>query len=193
MRANMNEYECFKTYMALKRHFTSDYDIFKYKGKVSNTEKTRFDVRKDKYFFYKLSKFKNPIDFMLANIVNDSNFFPGDVKNMTCHAVYTNWQKRQQSLGYIFKNEIQKMHKKYDDNLLIDESHPYLMRLVLRGDVCIEAFIILNHLTPFYSYWNKKLGDDLIWKDLRLKAQKYEPFLTVDFDKYKQYTMEYFE
>ena len=50
---------------------------------------------------------------MLANIVNDSNFFPGDVKNMTCHAVYTNWQKRQQSLGYIFKNEIQKMHKKY--------------------------------------------------------------------------------
>tara|TARA_B100000700_G_scaffold331342_1_gene463312 strand:+ start:6734 stop:7303 length:570 start_codon:yes stop_codon:yes gene_type:complete len=189
----MNEYECYTTYMALKRHFTSDYDIFKYRGKVNNTEKSRFDVRKDKYFFYKLSKLKDPRSFMLANIVNDPNFFPGDVKNMTCHAVYTNWQKRRQSMGYTFRSEIAKMHEKYDDNLLVKESHPYLMRLVLRGDVCLETFIILNKLTPFFQYWNKKLEGDMIWNDLRLKAVKYEPFLDVDLYKYKQYTMEHFE
>ena len=96
-------------------------------------------------------------------------------------------------MGYTFRSEIAKMHEKYDDNLLVKESHPYLMRLVLRGDVCLETFIILNKLTPFFPYWNKRLEGDMIWNDLRTKAENYEPFLDVDLDKYKQYTMEHFE
>lgn len=189
----MNEYECYKEYMALKRHFTSDYDYFKYNGKVANTEKTRFDVRKDKYFFYKLSKLKDPVSFMIANLLEDPGFFPGDVKNMKCHAVYTNWQKRQQSMGYVFKNELSKMESAYDDNLIVKDSHPYLMRLVLRSDVSLETMIILNKVTPFFFHWDKKMADDMIWKDLRNRAVKYEPFLSVDLDKYRQYIMEHFE
>ena len=64
----MNAYEAFTTYMALKRHFTSDYDMFKYQGKLSNTDYNKFETRRDKYQFHKLSKLKNPHDFVLANI-----------------------------------------------------------------------------------------------------------------------------
>ena len=60
---------CFKTYMALKRHFTSDYDMFKYNGKLNNTGFNNFETRRDKYQFQKLSKLKNPEQFMLANIL----------------------------------------------------------------------------------------------------------------------------
>ena len=52
----MNAHETYQKYMALKRHFTSDYDIFKYNGKVKNTEHSRFEVRRDKMCCHKLWK-----------------------------------------------------------------------------------------------------------------------------------------
>ena len=52
----MNAHETYQKYMALKRHFTSDYDIFKYNGKVKNTEHSGFEVRRDKMCCHKLWK-----------------------------------------------------------------------------------------------------------------------------------------
>ena len=191
----MNAYEAFTTYMALKRHFTSDYDMFKYQGKLSNTDYNKFETRRDKYQFHKLSKLKNPHDFVLANILRDSNFWAGDVDNMSTHAVYVNWQKRQQSMGYLFKQDLKQMNDEYDSNLLVgDGTHPYLLRLVVKEDVGIETMIILNKLTPFFGYWTKKLKDDLLWEVLRKKSEKYEKFFinSVDLSTYKSYTMEHF-
>ena len=191
----MNAYEAFTTYMALKRHFTSDYDMFKYQGKLSNTDYNKFETRRDKYQFHKLSKLKNPHDFVLANILRDSNFWAGDVDNMSTHAVYVNWQKRQQSMGYLFKQDLKRMNDEYDSNLLVgDGTHPYLLRLVVKEDVGIETMIILNKLTPFFGYWTKKLKDDLLWEVLRKKSEKYEKFFinSVDLSTYKSYTMEHF-
>lgn len=191
----MNAYEAFTTYMALKRHFTSDYDMFKYQGKLSNTDYNKFETRRDKYQFHKLSKLKNPHDFVLANILRDSNFWAGDVDNMSTHAVYVNWQKRQQSMSYLFKQDLKRMNDEYDSNLLVgDGTHPYLLRLVVKEDVGIETMIILNKLTPFFGYWTKKLKDDLLWEVLRKKSEKYEKFFinSVDLSTYKSYTMEHF-
>ena len=191
----MNAYEAFTTYMALKRHFTSDYDMFKYQGKLSNTDYNKFETRRDKYQFHKLSKLKNPHDFVLANILRDNNFWAGDVDNMSTHAVYVNWQKRQQSMGYLFKQDLKQMNDEYDSNLLVgDGTHPYLLRLVVKEDVGIETMIILNKLTPFFGYWTKKLKDDLLWEVLRKKSEKYEKFFinSVDLSTYKSYTMEHF-
>ena len=74
----MNAHETYQKYMALKRHFTSDYDIFKYKGKIKNVEHSRFEVRRDKMFFHKLSKLKDAESFMLANMLANINFRPAD-------------------------------------------------------------------------------------------------------------------
>tara|TARA_R100001015_G_C4608768_1_gene164006 strand:+ start:614 stop:1192 length:579 start_codon:yes stop_codon:yes gene_type:complete len=192
----MNAHETYQKYMALKRHFTSDYDIFKYNGKVKNTEHSRFEVRRDKMFFHKLSKLKNPDDFMLANMLQNINFWPGDINNMETHAVYANWQKRQQSMSYMFKQDLMKLKESYDENILTKgDTHPYLMRLVIREDVGVETMIVMNELTPFFDYWTKKLGLDMVWQDLHKKAEKYKPFFinTVDLSKYKSYIMERFE
>jgi hypothetical protein len=191
----MNAHECYQKYMALKRHFTSNYDMFKYHGKLNHTDKTRFDVRRDKSFFHKMSKLKDPDSFMLANMLRNINFWPGDVNNMETHAVYVNWQKRQQSMSYLFKQDLKNMENYFDNNILVEDgTHPILMRLVIREDVGVETLIILNKLTPFFGYWAKKLGNDPVWQDLNSKCIKYEPFFinTVDLSKYKQYTMEHF-
>ena len=86
------------------------------------------------------------------------------------------------------------MDDDYDQNLLVKDTHPLLLRLVVRELVGIETMIILNKLTPFYDYWSKTL-DDILWDSIRKKSEKYERFFikTVDLTKYKHYTMEYFE
>ena len=46
-------FECYKTYVAMKQHFTKDkYDYFKYGGK-SRASATSFKSRKDRLFFRK--------------------------------------------------------------------------------------------------------------------------------------------
>ena len=49
-------FECYKTYVAMKQHFTKDkYDYFKYGGK-SRASATSFKGRKDRYFFERMSR-----------------------------------------------------------------------------------------------------------------------------------------
>ena len=55
MNLRMNEFEAYQKYIALKLHFTSDYDYFKYNGKT-NVTLNSFNERKDKFHFKKLVK-----------------------------------------------------------------------------------------------------------------------------------------
>ena len=54
-------YECYKEYLAIKRHFTSpSYDYFKYDSMNIRTSKMTFSKRKDNFLFAKLAKtYKN--------------------------------------------------------------------------------------------------------------------------------------
>jgi len=47
-------FDVYKTYLAIKNHFTTDYDYVKYGGKVTAKLET-FTKRSDRYFFHKLS------------------------------------------------------------------------------------------------------------------------------------------
>ena len=67
----MTDYEAYLNYLALKLHFSSEYDFHKYNGKVSDTIES-FEKRKDKYKFVRLSrKLSDPqiLDFYLANFI----------------------------------------------------------------------------------------------------------------------------
>ena len=58
--ATVEPYDAYVKYLAMKSHFTDKkYDYIKYNGKVK-AWRTTFETRRDKYFFYKLSKQKNP-------------------------------------------------------------------------------------------------------------------------------------
>jgi len=65
----MSAFECYKEYVALKNHFTQkSYDYVKYNGKTS-VKADSFNSRKDKIFFEKLAKHKDPKGFLIANLV----------------------------------------------------------------------------------------------------------------------------
>ena len=67
-------FEVYKTYLAVKLHFTSaSYDYIKYEGKI-NAKLDTFTSRNDRYFFHKLStRYKQDeiLDFFVANFAKD--------------------------------------------------------------------------------------------------------------------------
>ena len=107
-------YETYQTYLSMKSHFTnSKYDFFKYGGK-SRATVSSFNKRKDKYWFEKTSrKYSDQeiLDFLLSNFItanNPQNLWIGEIIN-SGERNYSEWMKRQQSLTYLFKEQLEEL------------------------------------------------------------------------------------
>jgi hypothetical protein len=185
-------YELYVYYLALKRHFTSSYDFHKYNGKI-NASATSFETRKDKFFFYKLSKKADAKNFILANVVENPNVWVGDIVGEKGDAVFMEWKKKQQSISYVFKSELSNLDEDFDSNLIVkDGQHPKLLRLHINRSISKETLIIVDDLTKVFSYWNKKLVDKIIFPDILNTCNKYKPFLEYDRIKMKSILVDTF-
>ena len=184
-------YAAFAMYNSLKLHFTSDsYDYFKYHGKT-NVSSATFLKRKDKYTFYKLSRkysLEELRNFYVANFLEGDKWV-GEMNNADGEEVYRKWQKTQQSLTYTFENDT--MFLLADGNSpdtmleVKPNSFPLLMGMVQMKQVALETLVILNDILKFFPMWDKKIDDDIIWPDFKLKCEKYTPFLHYDKVKFK--------
>lgn len=185
----MTGYEAYKMYVALKNHFNSDtYDYFRYGGKTRANAKS-FEARPDKYFFIKLAKHKDPEKYILANIIEDTpNVWVGDLVNEhRAEDNYKCWLSRQESLTYIFTNEINELHGDYNSNFTVaSNNHPFLLKLLNKNKISLETVIILNDMCDFFKHWNMVIEEDVIWPTIYKKCKKYKPFLKFDKDKLKQ-------
>jgi hypothetical protein len=197
----MNGFDTYKTYLALKQHFTNkNYDFFKYNGKV-RASATSYETRKDKYFFEKASKkFKNEefIDYIVANITRNSDSWIGNLMQENNQVNYKKWQKVIESMTYTFKEDVGVINE-YEENFnnvfkMIDNKHPILFRLYSRGKLSIETMVILDDLVNYSDSWYKYR--DNILNDFVDMMRKYKPFLhnrlQVDKKKYKRIVLENF-
>ena len=95
----MEGFDVFKTYLALKLHFTSKtYDYHKYEGKVTAKLDT-FTKRNDRYFFYKLSKKYKASeieDFFVANFIKNDRNWIGSLLNNDGETTYKDYIKYSQ-------------------------------------------------------------------------------------------------
>lgn len=183
----MTGYKVYKEYLALKNHFKGRYDYFKYSGKMRVNEAS-YLARRDRYFFEKLAKHPKPGEFLLANLVDNEDFWVGSISvdhaSIDC---YLAWKKRQQSLTYTFSTEVAALLESFDENFKVkNNQHPWLLRLFYGGRLSIETLCILVQLSNCMSYWDKKLGDDPIWKPTKLKIEKYTPFVQYDRKTFKK-------
>lgn len=185
----------FALYNALKTHFTSNsYDFFKYNGKT-NISKDTFLKRKDKYSFYKLSRkfsIEELRNFYLANFIYGDASWIGEITGPEGEDAYKKWQKINQSLTYVFQSDILSLiENDSPDKMLIvnDGQHPILLREVMSGKISVETIVILNSFLNFFPMWDRKIDDDLLWPNHRLKFTKYEPFLVYDKEKIKNILM----
>lgn len=189
----MTGYEAFCLYNAIKLHFTQEsYDFFKYNGK-SRVSVEAFEHRKDKYYFYKLSRrFDDPEEyklFLVSNFIggDSSKKWVGNLLDDTAKEEFTKRKKILQSLSYRFKEDCKILfdgNENPNEFLKTEGDYPKLLTKVLHKDINIETLIILNGILNFFPIWTKKIQDSIVWPNLKLMYLKYEPFIGYDRKKY---------
>jgi len=181
-------------YLALKRHFTTDYDFFKYNGKVKSSQQA-FENRRDKFFFYKLSKRKDAKEFILANMIAEPTLWVGDMlDNDRAEQIFQEWEKRQQSLSHVFQNDLSELKEDFNSNLLVkDGQHPYLLKLYNMRRVNIETLVIIDDLVGNFSYWEKKIADPIIFPSINRFVGKVRPFIKYERPKMKSILINKFQ
>lgn len=186
--------EAYKEYLALKNHFTKNsYDYFKYNGKA-RVNQTTFDARKDKLFFQKLAKQPDVKSFLVANFsVNEKTWIRELAYSEEAENVYRDWLKRQQSLSYVFKQDLSKLDDNFNNNFICkNNEHPTLLKKFLSKDISLETLCLLLELTGAKKHWDNKMQYDLVWDNLRTKVEKYAPFIMVDREKIKKLIIDFF-
>ena len=181
-------FEAYKTYLALKRHFTSDYNYFKYNGKIRASEES-FLRRKDRFFFRKLSKKYNKeelVDFYVSNFIISNNWV-GNLVSQESEDNYVQYKRRRESLSYHFDVELRWVIDHCRDRnlelnkllLVEDNNHPLLLKFLLQKKISIDTLIIMDSVLKFLSHWDDNL-DDIVWEEKKRLIIKYNKFLTYD-------------
>ena len=190
---NMEAYDVYRSYLALRLHFTTDqYDVIKMKGRV-RASKQSFFKRNDLFAIRKIAETysdKEVVDFLVANFVSGDRW--GGVFDTEAKSNYLAWKKRMESINYTFTNEIDKMvvycekqNINFNDLFLNDaEQHPIIFKMYLRKIISIEMLVILNKLNNFVEKFDQVLSKDLMWPDTSRIIKKYSPFLTISKEKY---------
>ena len=181
-------FDVYKTYLAVKLHFTTDtYDYYKYGGKV-NTKLDTFTKRKDRYFFHKLSTRyaeTDILDFFVANFLSDSKRWIGNLLANDGKDVYLDYKKRKEAFAYHFKqdcgniaSDFSRRNIFFDDGFIpIRGQHPRLLRLLIQRKISYQTTIVLNHYLGFTKNWDKEITEKIVWPEISLKVTRLKPFI----------------
>ena len=184
--------DAYRCYLALKNHFTKDhYDYIKYRGKTRASNEA-FNKRKDRFWFEKFARQKNDKEieeFFVSNFIystDPSTMWIGEMIKEG-EGRYQEWQKKVQSLTYIFKEETESVfeNKKVDDMFDCSKGHPPILKIYLKGDISLESMVIYDRILGYGKDFDKRLKDP-VWETVSRKIKKYSPFLNIDVSRYKK-------
>lgn len=188
----MNPFQTYSTFLALKNHFSNKkYNYFTYNGKVRASLQS-FYKRKDRFYFEKMSRQKSDeeiINFFVSNFIaydDPGSLWIGEIIKEG-EENYKNWQRRTQSMTYLFKQEASIFDaKNFDSMFALDgNKHPRIIKEYLQKNISLETLVILNAILGFKKRFDARLLDP-VWEMISLKIDKYTPFLRIDKSKYTE-------
>ena len=181
-------FDVFKTYLAIKLHFTTaNYDYFDYGGKV-NCKLDTFTKRNDRYFFHKLSKQYdkyNIVDFFVANFLDNDKKWVGNLLEKDGKTIYLNYRKYSDSVNYHFRGDCTNINTdfvshslSFDDGLsAVRGQHPRLLKLLLSKKINFQTMVILNYHLNFIKQWDKQITEKFVWPNLSKRLKKHRKFI----------------
>jgi len=195
----MEGLRAYQKYLAIKLHFTSDYDYFKYGGK-SRSAASSFEKRKDVLFFRKIERrFSDEelTDYFVANFVEDSTSrWIGELSSLKSEKTYAAWKRKMESFTYEFKNEMISLRDISDDPASLwrveSNQHPKVLQLYLANKLSIESMLASNRVLKYIPMWDKNIEEHFIWPDVSKRLKKYDGFLRLDISKIKEAMKEVF-
>ena len=170
-------YEVYVMYLALQRHFSTDYDYFLYNGKVKASTDA-YSSRNDVFSFEKLSKIikkEDREDFFVAHFLDNPKEW---IRNMSKQklddykAVYRNFPITfKEHLYYLQINGPAKMIKAVPDKI------PHIHNSCINGSISLETVCVLDDIFPFLEAHEDVVKVPFVWPDYINKVKKYKPFV----------------
>lgn len=185
-------FTAYSEYLAIKRHFTTKYDYFKYNGKV-NASKESFEARRDAYQFQRLSKKKDYKNLILSNIVNNPKAWVGSLLEDSANETYLEWKKRTDAITRHVQDSLSKLDDDFKTNFVSSNGqYPHVIDLFLRKEISLETITLLTKLTNSSEYWKKTVVDKVVFPDILIKIDKYHPFIVYSPEKMKKVIKNHF-
>ena len=100
----MNGLEAYASYLAVRNHFKTDYDYFKYNGKMRVNE-DKFRTRRDNFQFEKIARIMNRekfVQYLVSNFINEEEYIFGTSQGRAMMN-HKKWQKNIESFNYKLK------------------------------------------------------------------------------------------
>jgi len=170
-------YEVYIMYLALQRHFSTNYDYFQYNGKVKASADA-YSARSDIFSFEKLTKIirrEDREDFFVAHFLENPKEW---IRNMSkpkmeeFRAIFKNFpSKFEQDLHFIKLNNPANMIFCTEDK--IPEIHKYC----INNTLSIETICMLDEIFPYIEKHQKVVKVPFVWPDYINKVNKYKPFV----------------
>lgn len=170
-------FETYRMYLALQRHFSTNYDYFEYNGKVK-VSTDAYSKRNDIFAFEKLTKIikkDDREDFFVAHFLDNPKEW---IKNMSkqkfdlYRSVFKNFPTRfKQDLEIIKLNGPSKIIKVEANQI------PTIHKLVIDTTLSMESVIMLDTLFPFIDNHRDSVTVPFVWPDYIKKTTKYRPFV----------------
>jgi hypothetical protein len=94
---------------------------------------------------------------------------------------YKNWQKKIQSLSYLFKEESEYLFEenKFEEVFKCSRGHPVLLKRFLGGKISLETMVLYDKIFSYTNNFDKKLKDP-VWETVSRRIKKYSPFINID-------------
>lgn len=176
-------FEVYQLFNAIRLHFTTEsYDYFMYGGKT-NTIRSKFEARKDRFSFNKLSNlydgdrlkeifaanFYYTPDMWITEFVNDRKgcientvrVFSRDEEGM--NLVLANWLRKNKLTKELFE--------------IKDGQNPKILTMLYNNEIFPETFIALDSVLEFTKTWNDRLDDKVLWPKRSMLLNKLKPFI----------------
>ena len=180
-------FDVFRVYMAVKLHFTTNYNYFDYDGKV-NIKLDTFTKRNDRYFFHKLSTKYNQneiLDFFVANFIEKDKNWIGNLLENDGRDTYLKYKKVKDNFKYHFRNDFVNILSdfdskriSFDDGFVCNSGqHPRLLRLLIQRRASFQTFVVLDQVLSFIKNWNKQIEEKVVWPKIAHKVSKLKPFI----------------
>lgn len=180
----MNAYETYLQYTALRLHFTSKYDYFKYKGAVKRTVSNFETINpNERRLFENIAALKEPKTYLVGNFIFGESNYIRDFNNDN----YLKYRKFLTNGDYYLKEDLGKMKKPLKDNFQLEDENdiPYISQLLMSDDITLYTGGVFNALID----WTSKVKNPLI-KDQTGYINKTYKFFRIDLNKSKKIILE---
>ena len=178
----MKPSEVYNKYRAIKQHFTSGYDYFKYHGKFRNAD---LNKRNDAWVFTNLARALQDKDvegFFVAHMLENPNMWVGE---MTRSEIFPNYKKKMLQLKQYFKEDVRTILAfceregiEFEDVFKINaETYPTIIKLVKQGYIQLETYILFNRMMNLQPHYDKHYEGNIMMEDFSKLVRNYAPFL----------------